>query len=153
MMRGDRAYTRLTRYKGACGLHHDINVAPFIDVMLVLLVIFMISHTEKAVPSLPVSLPQANKAVNLAVEQPVILTITAKGNIYVGSRLSGEASLSADLMAATKGRETQVFLRGDRELSYGSVVRVVNLLLSLGLRKVALVTGDGVVANVDSGRT
>ncbi|MGN7661315.1 MAG: ExbD/TolR family protein [Anaplasma sp.] len=151
-MMGDRAYMRLTRHRGACGLHRDISVAPFVDVVLVLLVIFMISHTEKVVPSLPINLPQTDKAVSLAAEQPVILTITAKGNIYVGGRLSGEASLGADLMAATKGRETQVFLRGDGDLSYGSVVRVVSLLLGLGFKKVALVTGDGVVANVYSDR-
>lgn len=133
----------------------EINITPFVDVVLILLVIFAVSHTEKALPSLLVNLPNANRALGLDSEQSVVLTITKKGTIYVNDKLSREANLETDLMSVTKGKEAQVFLRGDEGVSYGTIMRVVNLLSGYGLRKVALVADNSVVADVGSsaGRT
>ncbi|AGZ79530.1 biopolymer transporter TolR [Anaplasma marginale str. Dawn] len=133
----------------------EINITPFVDVVLILLVIFAVSHTEKALPSLLVNLPNASRALGLDSEQSVVLTITKKGTIYVNDKLSREANLETDLMSATKGKEAQVFLRGDEGVSYGAIMRVVNLLSGYGLRKVALVADNSVVADVGSsaGRT
>ncbi|WP_187286239.1 ExbD/TolR family protein [Anaplasma centrale] len=133
----------------------EINVTPFVDVVLILLVIFMVAHTEKALPSLLVSLPNANSALSVHSEQPVVLTITKKGTIYVNDKLSREANLETDLMSAIKGKEAQVFLRGDKGVSYGAIMRLVNLLSGYGLRKVALVADSSVVADVggSAGRT
>ena len=155
-MRGRSASRRLSEQcREVRRFRSEINITPFVDVVLILLVIFAVSHTEKALPSLLVSLPNANRALGLHSEQSVVLTITKKGTIYVNDKLSREANLETDLMSATKGKEAQVFLRGDEGVSYGAIMRVVNLLSGYGLRKVALVADNSVVADVggSAGRT
>ncbi|MCU7611380.1 ExbD/TolR family protein [Anaplasma capra] len=136
------------QYGEVRGFRSDVNVTPLLDVVLMLLVIFMVSHTERALPSLLADLLSTSEEPNLSLEQPVILTVTGKGTIYVNGKLSKEANLETDLISATKGREIQVFLRGGKGVSYEAVVRVVNLLLSYGLGKVALVADSSVVADV-----
>ncbi|QXK92121.1 biopolymer transporter ExbD [Neoehrlichia mikurensis] len=121
-------------------LIHNINVTPFIDIMLVLLVIFMISSTTEDMPSLLVNLPTATQAAKLNINHPIIITISSDGTIYVNNKSSKEETLKKDLISAIKNKNVQIFIRGDDKVSYGAIIKVINLINSYGLQKVALVT-------------
>jgi biopolymer transport protein TolR len=125
----------------------DINVTPLVDVMLVLLIIFMVT-APLLTAGVPVNLPDARaKALDQDAE-PVQVSIDGTGRIFVDKDETGEAALPARLeaLAGTKGPDgqpRQVFLRADRALDYGRVMRVMGELNRAGLNRVALVTVEG----------
>ncbi|HXU44358.1 MAG TPA: ExbD/TolR family protein [Thermoanaerobaculia bacterium] len=119
----------------------DINVTPLVDVMLVLLIIFMV-----AVPMLhqgiEVNLPRANaKNLPLKVEDPLVLSIRRDGLLYVRSTPVTKEALVGALEAeiAAKG-DSSVFLKGDRDVPYGQIMEVLDLLYRGGIQNVGLVT-------------
>ena len=121
----------------------EINVTPLVDVMLVLLIIFMIT-APLLMTGVPVNLPDSRAKALDQPEKPVQISLDDKGQIYVDDapvsdadlpdRLAGIAAKSPD------GDPTQIFLRADRALDYGKVMRVMGELNRAGLNKVALVT-------------
>lgn len=116
----------------------EINVTPFVDVMLVLLIIFMVTAPLMTV-GVPVNLPksQAN-ALNDNVE-PLIITIDAKGEIYLQDINLPLEGLVTKIKAVLAGKsDTRVFIRGDAQISYGRIVEVMGTLTSSGIDKVAL---------------
>ncbi|WP_045809290.1 ExbD/TolR family protein [Candidatus Neoehrlichia procyonis] len=121
-------------------LLHNINMTPFVDIMLVLLIIFMISPTTENMPSLLVNLPTAKEATPLHVNQSIILTISSNGTIYINDKLSNEKTLKNDLISAIKNKDIQIFIRGDDKLNYGAIIRIINIVNSYGLKNIALVT-------------
>jgi biopolymer transport protein ExbD len=118
---------------------HEINVVPFIDVMLVLLIIFMVAAPLATVDIL-VNLPAASAEPQPRPERPLYLTVKADLGLALGNDAVSRDRLGSALDAATTGeRDTRIFLRADRSVPYGEVMGVMNLLRAAGYLKVALV--------------
>jgi biopolymer transport protein ExbD len=121
---------------------HEINVTPFIDVMLVLLIIFMVA-APLATVDLPVDLPQASAAPQPRPDKPVFLTVKADHSLAVGETAASEETLGAALDQASGGdKETRIFLRADRSIDYGELMKVMSALRQDGYLKVGLVGLD-----------
>jgi biopolymer transport protein ExbD len=118
---------------------HDINVTPFIDVMLVLLIIFMVA-APLATVDVPVDLPSSNTQQQQRPDKPVFLTIKADLTVTIGDDAVAPGAIGAALDAATgSNKEERIFLRSDRAVHYGDVMQVMNDLRSAGYLKIALV--------------
>jgi biopolymer transport protein ExbD len=118
---------------------HEINVTPFIDVILVLLIIFMVAAPIATV-DVPVDLPGSTVEPQPRPEEPVFLTVKADLSLTVGDNATTLDTLPAALAAATKGDKSErIFLRADKVVSYGSVMEIMNKLRDAGYLKVALV--------------
>jgi biopolymer transport protein ExbD len=118
---------------------HDINVTPFIDVMLVLLIIFMVA-APLATVDVPVDLPASAAQPHQRPAKPVFLTVKADLSLAIGDDPVTAASLPAALDAATgTNKDERVFLRADRSVPYGAVMQAMNDLRAAGYLKVALV--------------
>jgi biopolymer transport protein ExbD len=126
-------------------VNHDINVTPFIDVMLVLLIVFMVV-APLATVDVPVELP-VSTAQPSRDDEPVFVTLDASHTISVGEVAVRGAGLGPALDKATKGnREARIFLRADRKIDYGALMELMDRMRSVGYLKVALVgldTPDG----------
>ncbi|MEH7827791.1 TonB system transport protein ExbD [Gemmobacter denitrificans] len=121
---------------------HEINVTPFIDVMLVLLIIFMVAAPLSTV-DVPVTLPGSNASPQERPEYPVFLTLAADLTVSVGTAPVSREGLAAALNAATGGNpDTRIFLRADQAVAYGELMAVMNLLRDGGFRQVALVGAE-----------
>ena len=125
---------------------HEINVTPFIDVMLVLLIIFMVAAPLSTV-DIAVDLPVSTAKVQPRPDRPVFVTIKADRSLALGNDPVPPAALAAALDSATKmDRQQRLFLRADKSVPYGDVMGVMNLLRAAGYLKVALVGLEGVDA-------
>ncbi|MDX1488325.1 MAG: protein TolR [Acidiferrobacterales bacterium] len=122
-------------------LMSEINVVPYIDVMLVLLVIFMITAPLLS-QGVKVELPQAAaRPVDTQDTETVVVAITRKGEYYLDDRKITEAALRQRVSAILRLRpQTPVLVRGDRRVPYGEVVRAMALLQDAGAPSVGLVT-------------
>jgi biopolymer transport protein TolR len=120
----------------------QINVTPMVDVMLVLLIIFMVSAPLLTV-GVPIDLPQT-QAKNLDTDkEPLTLSLDPQGKIFLQNSEIPLEDLVAKLKAVTDARggfDERIYVRGDRKLDYGAVMRVMGRLSSAGFRRVALVT-------------
>src|SRR5258705_10174536 len=125
---------------------HEINVTPFIDVMLVLLIIFMVAAPLSPVFA-AVDLPVSTAKPHPRPEQPLFLTIKADLSLALGDNpiLAGQLASALDAATSTD-RAKRIFLRADRSVPYGELTRVMNLLRAAGYLKVALVGLEGVEA-------
>jgi biopolymer transport protein ExbD len=118
---------------------HDINVTPFIDVMLVLLIIFMVA-APLATVDVPVDLPASAAQPQPRPGKPVYLTVKADLSLAIGDDSITAASLATALDTATgANKDERIFLRADRSVPYGAVMQVMNDLRAAGYLKVALV--------------
>ncbi len=122
----------------------EINVTPFVDVMLVLLIIFMVAAPLLTV-GVPIDLPET-QATQISQEgEPLTVTVTADGEVFVQE----EAVLVDDLVPllqalAEQGIDERIFVRGDRDVDYGTVMQVMGRLNAAGFRRIALVTDQDV---------
>ena len=117
----------------------DINVTPFIDVILVLLIIFMVA-APLATVDVAVNLPASTAEPQPRPERPVFLTVKPDLTLALGETAIPRALLDSALMAATKGeKETRIFLRADKNVPYGEMMEVMNLMRRAGFLKIALV--------------
>jgi biopolymer transport protein ExbD len=129
--------------------NHDINVTPFIDVMLVLLIIFMVAAPLSTV-DVAVDLPVSTAKPQQRPDRPIFLTIKADLSLALGNDAIAPGALAGAIDAATKTDRTQrLFLRADKSVPYGDLMRVMNLLRSAGYLKVALVGLEGVEGGGD----
>jgi biopolymer transport protein ExbD len=118
---------------------HGINVTPFIDVMLVLLIIFMVA-APLATVDVPVNLPSSNAEPQQKPDKPIYLTVKADLTLAIGDDAVGRDGLGGALDSATGGnKEQRIFLRADRSVPYGEVMRVMNELRAARYLKIALV--------------
>ena len=118
---------------------HEINVTPFIDVMLVLLIIFMVA-APLATVDIAVDLPSSTVEPRQRPDKPVYLTVKGDLTLAVGDDPVARIDLSSALAAATSGnKDERIFLRADRAVAYGDVMQVMNDLRAAGYLKVALV--------------
>ena len=118
---------------------HEINVTPFIDVMLVLLIIFMVA-APLATVDLNVDLPASTVEPQPRPDKPVFVTVKPDLSVAVGEDVIAREALATTLDTATKGKKDErIFLRADRAVSYGDVMEVMDALRNAGYLKVALV--------------
>jgi biopolymer transport protein ExbD len=118
---------------------HDINVTPFIDVMLVLLIIFMVA-APLATVDVAVDLPSSSAPQQQRPPKPVYVTLKADGSLAVGDNTVSPDALAGVLASATGGdKQQRIFMRGDRAVPYGDVMKLMNVLRDSGYLKIALV--------------
>ena len=123
---------------------HEINVTPFIDVMLVLLIIFMVAAPLSTV-DVAVDLPVSTAKPQPRPDKPLFLTIKADRSLAIGNDPISATGLASAMDAATNNdRQQRVFLRADKSVPYGELMQVMNLLRRAGYLKVALVGLEGV---------
>jgi biopolymer transport protein ExbD len=114
---------------------HEINVTPFIDVILVLLIIFMIATVD-----IPVELPSTTAQRQERPDKPIFLTIKADRSLAIGEDPISREALPQALNAAAKGNhDERIFLRADKTVAYGDIMQVMNDMRNAGYLKIALV--------------
>ena len=129
----------------------EINVTPFIDVMLVLLIIFMIAAPLSTV-DIPVELPVAVAEAPERPSDPVFVTITEDLSLSVGEMATTHDRLYIDIGIATlQKRDTRIYIRADKSVPYGEFMRVMNILRADGFLKVGLVGLDENVEDAGAG--
>jgi biopolymer transport protein ExbD len=118
---------------------HEINVTPFIDVMLVLLIIFMVA-APLATVDIQVNLPASTAEPQQRPDNPLYLTLKSDLSLALGNDPVSRDLLRSTLDAASQGnKEARIFLRADKSVPYGEMMAVMNLLRAAGYLKVALV--------------
>lgn len=121
----------------------EINVTPFIDVMLVLLIIFMVA-APLATVDMKVDLPQSVSKPTPRDDKPVFVTLNADLGLAIGNEETVRENFAAELQRLTEGNtETRVLLRADKAVDYGELMTVMNLIQNAGYTKIALVGLEG----------
>lgn len=119
--------------------NHEINVTPFIDVMLVLLIIFMVAAPLSTV-DVKVDLPASTAKPEQKPDEPLYLSIKADHSLALGNDMIAPESLATELASRTEGnKETRIFLRADKTVDYDTLMQTMNRLRDAGYLKVALV--------------
>ncbi|WP_055038227.1 protein TolR [Blastochloris viridis] len=131
------------RRRGGRAIMSEINVTPFVDVMLVLLIIFMVSAPLLTV-GVPIDLPQTQAKGIEQNTEPVTISVNTKGQVFLMNSEIQIAELVPKLQAIAQarggGQDERVFVRGDKTVDYGTVMKVMGRLSAAGFRRVALVT-------------
>ena len=118
----------------------EINVTPFVDVMLVLLIIFMIT-APLLTTGVSVDLPKTDSQTLPGRDEPITITINKEGKVFLGENLIQVNTLTAKLKAITSIKpSTRIFIRADENISYGQVVNIMSVITNAGYKKVALIT-------------
>ena len=120
----------------------EINVTPMVDVMLVLLIIFMVSAPLLTV-GVPLDLPQTQAKGLEQDKEPLTVSVDTEGKVFLQNSEISVDELVPKLKAVTEARgglDERIFVRGDRRVDYGTVMRVMGRLSAAGFRRVALVT-------------
>ncbi len=142
--------TGRTGRRGRFGRGHrplsEINVTPFVDVMLVLLIVFMVAAPLLSV-GVPVDLPRTRAAPLPTEQEPLFVTVLPDGRIYVQETEVGIGHLTPLLGVLTnRNPDARILVRGDRNLTYGRMLQVMGLISAAGYHKI------GLVADLPSGR-
>jgi len=119
----------------------EINITPFVDIMLVLLIIFMVA-APLATVSVPVKLPRAVAPPAPNPPKPIFISVQDDGDVYVGDFKTSIATLGEDLKGQIGSRspdQERIFIRGDQQVRYGDFMQVMNALQDNGFYSVALV--------------
>ncbi|MCI0467161.1 MAG: TonB system transport protein ExbD [Beijerinckiaceae bacterium] len=130
---------RLSPQEDTIEATHEINVTPFIDVMLVLLIVFMVAAPLSTV-DVNVDLPASTAQPAPRPNKPLFLTVKPDLSLALGETLIDRSSLASSLDSHTEGnKEERVFVRADKVVPYGEVMEVMNLLRGAGYLKIGLV--------------
>ena len=117
----------------------EINVTPFVDVMLVLLIVFMVTAPLLTV-GIPVDLPKVKANALTDQKDPIEITVKLDGGVYLGESLVDIENLIPRLDAITdQNTEARIYVRGDRVVAYGRIMEIMSIINSAGYVKVALV--------------
>ena len=128
--KGKKRYTQMS----------EINVTPFVDVMLVLLIIFMVTAPLLTV-GIPVDLPKVNANALTDQKDPLEVTVKLGGKVFLGESEVKVENIIPRLNAITdQNTETRIYLRGDRVVAYGRIMEIMSIINSAGYKRVALVT-------------
>ena len=118
----------------------EINVTPFVDVMLVLLIIFMVTAPLLTV-GVQVDLPESSADSLSEESEPLTLTINATGEIFIQETKIEFDNIIAKILAVSKNRtDTRIYVRGDKTINYGRVLEIMGMLSGSGFTKVALIS-------------
>jgi TolR protein len=116
----------------------EINVTPMVDVMLVLLVIFMVAAPLLTV-GVPINLPKSSAAQTTAPQEPIIVSINAAGDTYIGDTKVEASDLQTQLATLAASDPTRiVYVRGDRTIEYGRLMDLLTVVNTAGFAKVSL---------------
>jgi biopolymer transport protein ExbD len=119
--------------------NHEINVTPFIDVMLVLLIIFMVA-APLATVDIKVDLPAASATPQVRPDKPLYLTVKDNHSLYIGEQLTAREQLGQALDQHSQGnKDTTIFFRADKSVAYAELMDVMNALRGAGYLKIGLV--------------
>ena len=126
---------RASRYRPMA----EINVTPFVDVMLVLLIVFMVTAPLLTV-GVPVDLPKTEAKTISDPEEPLVISVNAAGEIYLQDSQIEIDNLVPRLVAITENKpDTRIFVRGDQSISYGQIMEVMGTVNFAGFKRVALI--------------
>tara|TARA_B100001029_G_C15027091_1_gene434355 strand:- start:1030 stop:1404 length:375 start_codon:yes stop_codon:yes gene_type:complete len=118
----------------------EINVTPFVDVMLVLLIVFMVTAPLLTV-GIPVDLPKVKASALTDKKDPIEITVNLEGDVYIGESLVEVDNLIPRINAITEqNTEARIYIRADRVVAYGRVMEIMSIINSAGYIKVALIT-------------
>ena len=118
----------------------EINVTPFVDVMLVLLIIFMVT-APLLTSGIKINLPESSVILKNEKKDPVTVSINSKGEIFIQKKKFSKEQLIKKLSVLKKNNKNlKIYIKGDKKLDYGKVMDLMNLINSSGFKKVALVT-------------
>ena len=118
----------------------EINVTPFVDVMLVLLIVFMVTAPLLTV-GVQVDLPESSADSLPDDQEPLTISINSKGEIYIQEHQVNYQKMVPKLLAIAKNRtDTRIYVRGDKNINYGRVLEVMGTLSGAGFSKVALIS-------------
>ena len=118
----------------------EINVTPFVDVMLVLLIIFMVT-APLLTSGIKINLPESSSVLKNEKKDPVTVSINSKGEIFIQKKKFSEDQLIKKLSLLKKNNQNlKIYIKGDKKLDYGKVMDLMNLINQSGFKKVALVT-------------
>lgn len=131
---------RRRRGRRSTGAINEINMTPFIDVVLVLLIVFMVAAPLLTV-GVPVDLPKAQAPAINENKEPLVVTVNAEGKIFLQETvLDADDTLVPRLQAITHNNpEASIYVRGDRAINYGRVLEVMSMISAAGFTKVSLV--------------
>ncbi len=118
----------------------EINVTPFVDVLLVLLIVFMVTAPLLTV-GIKVDLPKVEATALTDIKDPIEITVNLEGDIYIGESKVEVENLIPRLNAITEqNTEARIYVRGDRVVAYGRIMEIMAIINSAGYVKVALIT-------------
>jgi len=118
----------------------EINVTPFVDVMLVLLIVFMVTAPLLTV-GIKVDLPKVEATALTDIKDPIEITVNLEGDIYIGESKVEVENLIPRLNSITEqNTEARIYVRGDRVVAYGRIMEIMAIINSAGYVKVALIT-------------
>ncbi len=127
------------RRRGAYRPMSEINVTPFVDVMLVLLIVFMVTAPLLTV-GVPVDLPKAEAKAIGETEEPLVVSVNAEGQIFIQDTEVETEQLVPRLVAITGSKpDTRIYVRGDRRIDYGRIMEVMGRINVAGFTRVALI--------------
>ena len=140
MMNGNGGRRGRGRGRGGHIPMSEINVTPMVDVMLVLLVVFMISAPLMTV-GVPVDLPKTEASQMVGQDEPLVVSVNARGEVFLQETRIGLDQLVPRLNAITQNKkDTRIFVRGDAAIAYGKVMEVMGTVNLAGFTRVALLT-------------
>ena len=117
----------------------EINVTPFVDVMLVLLIVFMVTAPLLTV-GVPIDLPKTKAQALSQPEEPLVISVNAAGEIYIQETTVELDNLVPRLLAITQNKpDTRIYVRGDRKINYGRIMEVMGTVNVAGFTRVALI--------------
>jgi len=117
----------------------EINVTPFVDVMLVLLIVFMVTAPLLTV-GVPIDLPKTKAQALSQPEEPLVISVNAEGVIYIQDTQVELPNVVPRLVAITENKpDTRIYVRGDRTVNYGRIMQVMGTVNSAGFTRVALI--------------
>lgn len=128
-----------TRRRSTGQAFSDINVTPFVDVMLVLLVIFMVTAPMLTV-GVPVDLPKTKAAKMNDQVEPLVVTVDANGKSYLQeTELEGDALVERLIGVSGSNPDAKIYVRGDQKINYGRVMEIMGIISAAGFNKVSLI--------------